>query len=336
MKIIVPSLALKLLLMFQMRNSYFIFTIFVTIFLGLSVRADDCVLAVNKILKADADIAEKEIHIPKKFRLDNTPDESAIFKISKDMGRDTYQEARDNFLKSIAKKNDDGDRLIDLLEKLQKKDFVKDLKHSHKEKDELLANLKAVRKQAIILRSVFEVYSEGHQVPEQFEKFTKKLGKLNDYLDFDAWKTIPDGAQVTAKNFKLEEIKDELAGFVASTPRATRQHLEKLKKEIYLLVSKDNLTVDEFHETRKLLKHFLAVSQLEKNTPENQELHRSFKFLEEMNEILGSLRDDVLEEEVMALNIGKTLEDEEYQHIPENLKKEILIFIKTFKIELVP
>lgn len=319
-----------------MRSHYFIFTILLSILLGLSAQADDCFLAVNKILKADADKIEKDIRIPKKFRLDNTPDEFAIFKLSKETAGNTYQSARDNFLKIIAKKNDDGDRLIDLLEKLQQKDFVKDLKHSHKAKDELLANLKTVRKQAIILRSVFEVYSEGHLVPEQFEKFTKKLGKLNDYLDFDAWKTIPDGARVTAKNFKLEEIKDELAGFVASTPGATRLHLLKLKKEIQLLVSKENLTVDEFHETRKLLKHFLAVSQLEKGTTENQELNRSFKFLEEMNEILGSLRDDVLEEEVMARNIGKTLEDEEYQHIPPNLKKEILRFIKTFKIELVP
>ncbi len=297
----------------------FLILFFSFLFVCTSIHAEDCIELTNKILRGSV--------------LKNSPDDKAVFHINSNTADETFQNAKINFLKIIEKTNEDGNRLVDILEDLKKKDNIKDLKHSKKNKEELLEELKGIRKQAIILRSVFEIYSTTHMSPEQFEKFTKKLGKLNDFLDFDAWKAIPDGAKSTAKAFDLETIKKELNGFTASTPEATQLHLERLKKEIYQLVNKENLTVDEFHETRKHLKHFLAITQIE-NKKEGSNLDETFKFLEEMNEELGSLRDDVLEVEVKAINKGKKLDDEDYQHIPENLKSEIRVFLKGFKIQI--
>jgi hypothetical protein len=320
-------------MLFSMMKTHLILVVMVCS-LGLNVRAQDCMELANNIMKGNKAADKKAVNvIPKKLRMENAPDEDAVFHLHDDTAQTIFEKSRNNFLAAIKKKDENGDSLEDILRDLKKKETVKDLKKSD-DKDALLENLKAIRKQAIILRSVFEVYSNEHVVPEQFELFTKKLGKLNDYLDFDAWKAIPDGAKKTYKALDIDEIENELAAFKASTPKATKKHLEEIKGHILDLTSKKELSVDEFHETRKLLKHFLAVAQLGKAQEDGKDLEASFKFLEEMNEKLGSLRDDVLEEEVKAVNAGKKLHDEETQEIPEHLKDDIKKFLQTFTIKI--
>ena len=316
-------------MIFKLKNYLLILT---TLFaLNFKVYSEDCLGLANRIIKSDRDGKVLESDIPKKLRLNFSPDENAVLELHKDAATDIFNQSRKSFEKIIKKKNDEGDDLADILKALRKGDLVSDLKESEKEKDELIENLKAIRKKAIILRSIFEVYSKDHQSPEQFEKFTKSLGKLNDYLDFDAWKATPDGAKKVAKAFDMDLITEEFDAFVASSPKATKIQLEEIKAHILILVNKKNLTVDEFHETRKLLKHFLAVTQL---NSDRQELETSFKFLEELNDKLGSLRDDVLKHEVKAKNKGKKIEDEGFQNIPENFKEAIRTFVANFKIVL--
>ncbi|MBC7538579.1 MAG: hypothetical protein H7281_07150 [Bacteriovorax sp.] len=304
-----------------------------TVALSFNARAENCVELTNRIIKTDR-LEILNTDLPKKLRLKHLPDTTAILELHEDIAMKIFQQARENFTKIINQKNTKNESLKDILASL-KNGEIKELKHSDLMKDDLIENLKAIRKQAIILRSVFEVYSKDHTSPEQFEKFTKSLGKLNDYLDFNAWKAVPDGAKKVVKSLNLEEINHEFNAFVASTPKATKEHLDEIKIQILEHLKKEKLNVDEFHETRKMLKHFLAVAQLMKDrTDKRQNLESTFKFLEELNDKLGSLRDDVLEKEINAVNNGKKLDfkDEGYQQIPDNFKEAIRVFIKNFKI----
>ena len=315
-------------MIFNLKSYAFIFTSFLAI--SLNAYSEDCLKIANGIIKNDQKATHAKATIPKKFRLKNLPDDQAVFEIQKNAGMDLFNQSRMSFEKIIKQKNADGDDFTDILKALKKEEMIQHLKELPTEKENLLNNLKAIRKQANILRSLFEIYSKDHQCPEQFEKFTKSLGKLNDYLDFDAWKATPDGAKKVAKAFDMDALTKEFNAFELSAPKATKKHLESIRENILDLVNKKNLTVDEFHETRKLLKHFLTIAQL--HVEEQPELESSFKFLEELNLKLGLIRDDVLKEEVNAKNKGKKIPDEGYQNIPENFKEHIRNFFANFKI----
>ena len=279
-----------------------------------------CTDLVNNIIKSSVGkkIPVKTLHPLSNFNLmikDATALE--VFKISK-------QNFKDKLNINILDRD-----LNQLLKDLTDQDFIKELSIKESEYQELLIQLKDLRKQAAILRTIFVVFSDEHISPEAFEKFTKNLGKLNDAIEFRAFDLIKDNAQNTRKSFDLIAINREIKNFKTAKPKSIKKTLKNIREYILDLIKKEDMTVEEFHETRKELKHFMASIQMMKVIDSSTEMESTFKFLSEINDTLGAQRDELLQEELSNPNNQKK---SEIENIPENIKQAIRDFFNRLEI----
>jgi hypothetical protein len=257
-----------------------------------------------------------------------------VLSLDSTIGTKVFERTRDNFLEGIDK-GVDGKDFEQVIKDLKNDELTKELKKDNEQYEAAFKDLKFIRKNAAILRSVFVVFSSEHISPASFEKFTKELGKLNDTLDFKAWQMMPDAAKKVRKSFDREAIQLELDTFLASSPASVKSQLDEVKHEVIELLEKDKVNVNEFHETRKLLKHFLASVQMIIEVEDRNELRPAYKFLNELNDELGNMRDEVLEKEIKAQNKGKKFdEDSVAELIPKRIKTSILDFFNNFEVEI--
>jgi CHAD domain-containing protein len=221
-------------------------------------------------------------------------------------------------------------KLEQLLEDLADREFINQLELSEEKYQIILLNLKDIRKQAAILRSVFVVFSEDHISPEVFENFTKKLGKLNDALEFRAFHLVSKSAEKTQKSLDLNAINKEIKKFKAAGPNSIKHTLKKIRNKILDQIKKDKMTTEEFHEIRKELKHYLTVTQVMLSLNRTDDLETSFKFLTELNDKLGAERDNVLKEELTSTDH----EVKKLENMSEDLKQSIRDFFQGLDINI--
>lgn len=231
-----------------------------------------------------------------------------------------FDRGREKFEKSLG----DGSRLSEVLTKLSR---------GGKADSATEAELKALRKLAIILRSDFIVLDENHEVPDSFERFTKAFGKLNDAIEFKAQKLIPDLAARVLELAEPRKLARDLDRFGAASPKSVEKTIIRLRTDIVELASGGTLSVHDFHEVRKLLKHVLTFVQTAQSFDPTPEKTFAFQYMSALNDALGGLRQDALESQVRSLERGKLADDEiETQKLPGKLRRQILAVLNRLAI----
>lgn len=198
----------------------------------------------------------------------------------------------------------------------------------------LLLRLKEIRKTAIIVRSEFILFDRDHEEPAAFEAFTKTLGKLNDVLEFQQWALVPDAAEAVLNVLKPKKISKDLRSFDPATSGSIRHELEELHGEIATLLRKPELSVKEFHEVRKLLKHFLAMMQIDAGLggANQAQMKQGHEFLFALNEDLGAVRDGALADGLKQIAEGRVLDEtKERQPLSAEQKEKIELFLAHFE-----
>jgi hypothetical protein len=265
-----------------------------------------------------------------------------ILHIDSDISERVFKVSKDNFLKSLESEiagqsfEDEarGPRFQDVILALNKDDLVKEFKKSPYLYENVFKELKLIRKEAAILRSIFVVFSNKHSSPDAFEEFTKKLGKLNDVLEFKDWKAVPEASKKVKKSLNQPKILAELKGFKPSKVKGIKSQLDEVKNDILHLLKKEQLKMEEFHELRKLLKHFLVCFQVIVNIEKKNELKDSYLYLFTLNEELGAARDEILKQEVEAYKKGIKFDEKAAADLmTEDMKYKIEAFFDQLSIE---
>lgn len=224
-----------------------------------------------------------------------------------------FARARNIFLESYG----DGSDLRQTLRTLAK---------GQKISSEVFARMKALRKLAITVRSGFIVFDEKHKVPKRFERFAKAFGKLNDALEFDADRLVPDLADRLLDAAGRQDISRDLESFEAASPKSVERRMSELREEILTLAKERTMSVHDFHEVRKLLKHVLVSVQMAQAIEPSTEKKLTFDYLTVLNDALGNLRQGALEADLQSREQGeKPPNDEEVrQELPANLHRSII------------
>lgn len=289
----------------------------------------DCQSLFNKFIKSES-LEKNEINLV------NLAPKETIIKIDEELGSRVYNITRDQFLESLVESVYEMS-FEKTLQKLKKESFILKLQSEETTYQEILLEMKTKRKFAAVLRSVFIVFSKDHESPKNFELFTKAFGKLNDSIEFKVWSSIPDASKKLENSYDIKKIVLELDKFKNSKPKNVVKNLNAIKFEVLSLLEKDDLSVDEFHETRKLMKHYLTTIQVMKNVDGNNELIPAFNFLNELNDSLGGLRDDILKDIINSENhnTGRLtkIKKADREVIPDSLKSNIRTFLNGLVFE---
>lgn len=199
---------------------------------------------------------------------------------------------------------------------------------------EQIRTLKVTRKKAATLRSVLQIFSKKHELPEDFGAFVRDLGKINDLLAAEKF----DEAQPLAKKVLQEEKQVDFDGLLKQTtlasPKSTLKYLEEIKNEAAGIMKNKKVTIEEFHEVRKILKEFLYFYQIKAQSSvdaaADPSVQQSVIYLFDLNEQLGELNDDLTAE---VLN-GQANKNKTKIRFPEDARKLILHFLENSHIEI--
>jgi hypothetical protein len=289
-------------------------------------------LGLNSFAHAElscSELARNIILSSKESRLTNLPLEHFNLSINKNTPVQIFELTRNNFNQKMQTIILDRN-LVQLLDNLTDKEFINQLETNEDSYQRVLLNLKDIRKQASILRSVFVVFSEDHISPEAFENFTKKLGKLNDAIEFRAFHLVSKSAEKTKKSLEINAINKEIKKFKAAGPNSIKHTLKKIRNKILDQIKKDKMSTEEYHEIRKELKHYLTVTQVMLSLNRTDDLDMSFKFLTELNDKLGAERDNVLRGELSSTDH----EVKKLENMSEDLKQTIRDFFQGLDINI--
>lgn len=168
--------------------------------------------------------------------------------------------------KSIAAQEFFNERLLDWESEFNKvnfKELLKEIKEEGKDalNKKIIKYLKDHRSSLNKLRITFFVFDQSHEAPIDFHQFVTDLGKLNDAIASGKNSKIikySDRALESLKKIKNLDLKNE---FKALNNVEFDRYIIELQKESLLLVNKNSLNLDEFHDLRKNFKNFLSVYQ---------------------------------------------------------------------------
>jgi hypothetical protein len=266
------------------------------------------------------------------LKLVNTAPSITLLKIDKELPQRIFLKTKNDFIESLNTGFSFGSFEF-VVDKISKGKWLKLLQDSEDTYQEVLTVMKAKRKTATILRNVFIVFTDKHESPKYFEEFAKSFGKFNDTLEFKAFNTLPDNAKKLTEAFKKNKIFNELENVKNSDDRSIIKSLKTTKENVLKLLKKDELSIKEFHETRKLMKLYMTTIQMMIQVDEKKEFTQAFNFLNELNERLGNLRDENLKKEIEAINSGKKVKLSKTEIIPEDFKINIRLFLDGLTFE---
>ncbi|MFX3675499.1 MAG: hypothetical protein ACN6I6_00540 [bacterium] len=122
--------------------------------------------------------------------------------------------------------------------------------------------MKEQRKQAAILRNGFYSYTKSGKAPKDFDKFTKRFGKLNDALQAE---NVEESSELARAFKKYILTESKIRNMQLDTEMISASKLEKrmsnLAKEIAQALEYEELPSYEFHKMRKQLKLFLQLTK---------------------------------------------------------------------------
>ena len=195
---------------------------------------------------------------------------------------------------------------------------------------EQIQTLKVTRKKSATLRSVLQIFSKQHEPPEDFSDFVRDLGKMNDLLAVEKF----EEAQALAKKVAQEQSHVHFYELVKQTklasPTSTLKYLEEIKDEATKIMKNKKVTIDEYHEVRKILKEFLYFYQVKAQNNSDPALQKSLLYLFDLNEQLGELNDDLTAE---VLN-GRATKTKTKIRFPDDARELILHFLENSRIDI--
>jgi hypothetical protein len=266
------------------------------------------------------------------LKLTNTAPHVTFLKIDNELPHRILLNTKNVFIESLNSEFSIGS--FDLvINKFSTGKWINKLQDSEDIYQEVLTVMKAKRKTAAVLRNVFIVFTDKHESPKYFEQFAKTFGKFNDTLEFKAFNTLPENAKKLEEAFKKNKILIEIENFKSSDAKSIIKSLVTTKKVVLKLLKKEELSIREFHETRKLMKLYMTTVQMIIQIDKNQELTPAFNFLNELNDRLGILRDENLKKEIEAINLGKKITISKTEIIPEDFKINMRAFLDGITFE---
>jgi hypothetical protein len=168
--------------------------------------------------------------------------------------------------KSIAAQDFFNERLLEWESEFNKVNFKELLKEIRDDgKDALnkktIKYLKDHRSALNKLRITFFVFDQNHEAPIDFHQFVTDLGKLNDAIASGKNSKIIKYSERSLESLKKIKNLDLKNDFKALNDVEFDHYITELQKESLLLVNKNSLNLDEFHDLRKNFKNFLSVYQ---------------------------------------------------------------------------
>lgn len=151
--------------------------------------------------------------------------------------------------------------------------------------------LKSTRKYAAILRSSFQATTARHKSPAQFDQFVRDFGRLNDLIAENISKGSKDLAKELLKKYKKMDFETLDKKLDYANQEAIYAYFHGLKKHSSILIEKDKLSLEEFHEVRKNLKEFLNYFRIVFEM--SGKMETEFRELDHMNNELGAFNDQL-------------------------------------------
>lgn len=197
---------------------------------------------------------------------------------------------------------------------------------------EQMQTLKATRKKSAALRSVLQIFSKKHELPEDFSNFVRDLGRLNDLLAVGKLDEAPAMAKQVLKEKKQLDFNNLLNKTKLASAKSTLKYMEDLRDEAVDIMGNKKITIEDYHEVRKALKEFLYFYQIKAQSSQaadqNPVLQQSLLYLFDLNEQLGELNDD-LTADVLD---GKAHKTKTKMRVPDELRELIIHFLENSRI----
>lgn len=158
---------------------------------------------------------------------------------------------------------------------------------------------KKVRKAGLIYKSAFRFGDERRNLPENFDQLLKELGGLSDYFQY------PDGRRVAFSILNLVSENDFVTPEKVLQPTIEESavgRIDWIVKRCQQFFEDGQVTIEEFHKMRKLMRHVMNLYQLAAVAKmDDLNIQQTFQFICDLNSLLGDEHDEAVQKKVQGL-----------------------------------
>ncbi len=154
-----------------------------------------------------------------------------------------------------------------------------------------ILKLKDWRRKASELRSAWALFDRDHAIPSGFGDFVRDFGRLNDAVANDVNKMGKNYAKKLLEGDSFKDLATRIRKFKPAEPATVLGKLVQNLKEVQRLMEAPTVTVEEFHEVRKLMKDAMNFYKLRGANRLTPEIYAAADWLHRLNLKLGELHD---------------------------------------------
>lgn len=191
---------------------------------------------------------------------------------------------------------------------------------------EFVSQITQVRDELTYMRSAYRLFLESHKAPKPFNRLVKRLGKLKDAVKHNVPKKIQSEAAkflILLEEFesRIEICMEPLMASEASTFYFLQNSIARMNE----LISKETLSIDEFHKVKKSARELGTLFLLLSLNENNGRAGSFFMFRNaasaffKINLDMGKIHDEYIGN---LLN-GNIVEDKVYTTIPLSTKNKL-------------
>lgn len=200
------------------------------------------------------------------------------------------------------------------------------------------------RQNSSFLRSIFQTSSKKHKSPAEFADFVRDFGILKDLLLMEDSPRAKEQAQKILKDYSELDFDALMADIAPASKKSVKKYFNEILKDTVVIMSKNEMTVDEVHEVRKNLRDVLRYMQIQnevafaktsgsKIVSLNQRTEiqdtQQIEFLKKINTKLGEICD-----EYAAQILKGEISDYTIVQFPEKIRQRVEYFLELYKIQI--
>lgn len=219
-------------------------------------------------------------------------------------------------------------------------------------KDSGLENLTLKQRKLIIkfrqnssfLRSIFQTSSKKHKSPAEFADFVRDFGVLKDLLLMEDSPRAKEQAQKILEDYSELDFDALIRDIAPASKKSAKKYFKEILKDTAVIMSKNEMTIDEVHDVRKNLRDVLRYMQIQnevgfaktagsKIVSLNQRTEiqdtQQIEFLKKINAKLGEICD-----EYAARILRGELSDYTIVQFPEKIRPRVEYFLALYRIQI--
>jgi len=141
------------------------------------------------------------------------------------------------------------------------------------------------------LRHHFELFTAGHEIPDEFQQLIKKFGQLRDRIKADKTKKARKAARKIEKLLADYNPSQELAHFKPTSPSNIQRYIREQNAYHAALMKAEGMTVYEFHKVKKYVRSLKMLLIMQTEIYDDEALEVTLKLVRKIYRKMDKVND---------------------------------------------